>query len=46
MIITNVSPLNVKPFVIDENFKYEVHGKDNIDNQPPKEFYDFRVYVD
>ena len=27
----------------DENFRYEVYGKDNIDNQPPKEFYDFRI---
>jgi len=27
-------------------FKYEVYGKDNIDNEPPKEFYIFRIYLD
>lgn len=30
----------------DEKFRYEFFGKDNIDNKPPKEFYDFRVYVE
>jgi hypothetical protein len=27
----------------DGKFKYEVYGKDNIDNAPPKEFYIFRL---
>ncbi|WP_410566978.1 hypothetical protein [Acinetobacter sp. H1(2024)] len=30
----------------DGKFKYQVYGKDNIDNAPPKEFYIFRIYLD
>lgn len=30
----------------DGKFKYEVYGKDNIDNAPPKEFYIFRIFLD
>lgn len=30
----------------DGNFRYEVYGKDSVDNKPPKEFYDFRIYLE
>jgi len=30
----------------DGKLRYEVYGKDNIDNEPPKEFYIFRIYLD